>query len=96
MHTLDKARDAHVKMRGMRGSLTCDAGGLGGIAFARAPNVRVGPPSGGDAGSGGSVWLLADPEMRSLQGVPRLMRAGNGEKVSYPTRVAHYVRVGPA
>jgi GTPase involved in cell partitioning and DNA repair len=57
-------------------------GGSGCVAFARDANIRVGPPSGGDAGKGGSIYLEADPQMRSLQGVLRQLRAGDGGKVS--------------
>lgn len=53
-------------------------GGDGKVAFARGPNLRVAPPSGGDAGKGGSVWIEADAERRSLVGIARQQRAGHG------------------
>ncbi len=38
-------------------------GGDGRSAFARGPNLRVAPASGGDAGRGGSVVAEADPRV---------------------------------
>ncbi len=55
-------------------------GGDGCVAFARGPNLRVAPPSGGDAGKGGSVYLEVDERVTSLGGIPRLLRAGAGAK----------------
>lgn len=53
-------------------------GGDGNVAFARGPNLRVAPPSGGDAGKGGSVVLEVDPRVTSLGGISRQLRASAG------------------
>ncbi len=55
-------------------------GGDGCVAFARGPNVRVAPASGGDAGKGGSVYLEVDERLGSLTGIARQLRAGHGQK----------------
>jgi hypothetical protein len=53
-------------------------GGDGNVAFARGPNLRVAPPSGGDAGKGGSVFVEVDERLSSLVSVSRQLRAGLG------------------
>lgn len=53
-------------------------GGDGNASFARGPNLRVAPPSGGDGGKGGSVIVEVDERISSLTAVPRLIRAGPG------------------
>jgi GTPase involved in cell partitioning and DNA repair len=54
-------------------------GGDGSVAFARGPNLRVAPPSGGDAGRGGDVVAEADARLCSLAALPRLLRAQRGD-----------------
>lgn len=49
------------------------------MAFARGPNLRVAPPSGGDAGRGGDVVAEADARLCSLAALPRLLRAQRGD-----------------
>lgn len=41
-------------------------GGAGAVSFRREAHVPRGGPDGGDGGSGGDVWLVADPQMSSL------------------------------
>ena len=53
-------------------------GGDGMAAFDRGPHKRIGPPSGGDAGAGGNVTLIAVEDARDLRGVGRRVQAGRG------------------
>jgi len=41
-------------------------GGAGAVSFRREAHVPKGGPDGGDGGTGGDVWLVADPEVASL------------------------------
>lgn len=41
-------------------------GGTGCSSFARGPNQEIAPPDGGHGGDGGSVWIEADEQCRSL------------------------------
>ncbi|MDQ6727184.1 MAG: GTPase ObgE [Actinomycetota bacterium] len=41
-------------------------GGAGAVSFRREAHVPRGGPDGGDGGTGGDVWLVADPEVASL------------------------------
>ena len=55
-------------------------GGAGAVSFRREAHVSKGGPDGGDGGSGGDVWLVADRNVASLYGFkdhPH-RRAGNG------------------
>lgn len=46
---------------------TSGAGGNGCAAFAKDANKAKGPPSGGDGGDGGSIWVEATPDVSSLE-----------------------------
>src|SRR3954471_222544 len=55
-------------------------GGAGAVSFRREAHVSRGGPDGGDGGSGGDIWLVADRDTASLLGFrdhPH-RRAGNG------------------
>jgi GTP-binding protein len=55
-------------------------GGAGAVSFRREAHVARGGPDGGDGGTGGDVWLVADPHVASLlafQDHPH-RRAANG------------------
>ncbi|KAJ1798954.1 GTPase of the mitochondrial inner membrane that associates with the large ribosomal subunit [Coemansia sp. RSA 2399] len=53
-------------------------GGSGCVSFFRDSFVPNGPPDGGDGGSGGNVWFVADENETSLSCVKRMVRARPG------------------
>jgi GTP-binding protein len=57
-------------------------GGDGGLSFRREKFVPKGGPDGGDAGAGGDVVLVADPDRRDLSFFQRkrIFKAGRGER----------------
>jgi GTP-binding protein len=54
-------------------------GGDGGLSFRREKFVPKGGPDGGDAGSGGDVVLVADPDLRDLSALQRRRRLEGGK-----------------
>ncbi|KAF0853163.1 mitochondrial translation GTPase Obg/CgtA [Andalucia godoyi] len=58
--------------------ISAGKGGRGSVSFARAANKRVAPPDGGHGGNGGSVFIEASSGVRSLQGMPFMLKASNG------------------
>lgn len=54
------------------------SGGNGCISFLRDANRRVGPPNGGDGGTGGSIYVQAVPGMNSLAKLKARYIAGDG------------------
>lgn len=58
--------------------VTGGRGGNGCASFARGPNQEIAPPDGGHGGDGGSVWIQADSECRSLRLSTALVRGKHG------------------
>ncbi|KAE8210669.1 hypothetical protein CF327_g5483 [Tilletia walkeri] len=58
--------------------ITGGSGGDGCVAFAREKYIPYGPPSGGNGGDGGHVYVRASPGLRSLGRVPTRLRASDG------------------
>lgn len=58
--------------------VTGGRGGNGCASFARGPNQEIAPPDGGHGGDGGSVWIEADAECRSLRMSTTLVRGKHG------------------
>lgn len=46
---------------------TTGAGGNGCVTFSKEANRAVGPPSGGDGGDGGNIWIESTPKISNLQ-----------------------------
>ncbi|VDN05312.1 unnamed protein product [Thelazia callipaeda] len=61
--------------------ITCKAGngGDGMVSFRREAGVLFGGPDGGDGGNGGHVVFEVDPVVKDLSGVPKVIKAMNGE-----------------
>ena len=53
-------------------------GGSGAAAFVPVKSTSVGPPSGGNGGTGGNVYFTTSPHVTSLVSVPKRIRAANG------------------
>ncbi|KAJ9122275.1 hypothetical protein QFC22_001695 [Naganishia vaughanmartiniae] len=53
-------------------------GGAGAAAFVPMKSSSLGPPSGGNGGSGGDIYLVTSPHITSLASVAKRIRAGNG------------------
>ncbi|CAA7268771.1 unnamed protein product [Cyclocybe aegerita] len=53
-------------------------GGDGCAAFHREKFIPFGPPSGGDGGRGGDVYILPTPQLTTLSSVPKKIRGENG------------------
>jgi GTP-binding protein len=72
-----------------RATLRVEAGngGPGAISFRREKYVPKGGPDGGDGGHGGSIWLVADPNVKTLLDfqTDRKLRAEPGERGSGST-----------
>ena len=62
-------------------SLSAGKGGNGAIAWRREKFIPKGGPAGGDGGNGGSITLIADPEILSLENLRnrRIIKAQNGQ-----------------
>ena len=62
-------------------SLSAGKGGNGVIAWRREKFIPKGGPAGGDGGNGGSIILIADPEILSLEDLRnrRIIKAQNGQ-----------------
>ncbi|KAK0556305.1 GTPase of the mitochondrial inner membrane that associates with the large ribosomal subunit [Tilletia horrida] len=58
--------------------ITAGRGGDGCVAFAREKYIPYGPPSGGNGGDGGHIYVRASPGLRSLARVPSRVRASDG------------------
>ncbi|KAL9932625.1 hypothetical protein V8E36_008324 [Tilletia maclaganii] len=58
--------------------ITGGTGGDGCVAFAREKYIPYGPPSGGNGGDGGNVYIRASAGLRSLARVPTRVRASDG------------------
>ncbi|EGO01309.1 hypothetical protein SERLA73DRAFT_51590 [Serpula lacrymans var. lacrymans S7.3] len=53
-------------------------GGNGCVAFHREKFVPMGPPSGGNGGRGGDVYILPTPHLTTLSSIPKRVRATSG------------------
>ncbi|KAG8987641.1 GTPase of the mitochondrial inner membrane that associates with the large ribosomal subunit [Tulasnella sp. 427] len=53
-------------------------GGDGAVAFHREKFKPNGPPSGGNGGQGGNVYIACDASVSSLVGIPKQIRAAKG------------------
>lgn len=64
----------------VRLSLLAGKGGNGVIAWRREKYIPKGGPAGGDGGIGGSIYLVADPQVHSLEDYRnrRILKAENG------------------
>lgn len=62
-------------------SLSAGKGGNGVIAWRREKYIPKGGPAGGSGGNGGSIYLIADPQIHSLEGYRnrRIIKAQNGK-----------------
>ncbi|KAE8195819.1 hypothetical protein CF328_g4318 [Tilletia controversa] len=58
--------------------ITGGSGGDGCVAFNREKYIPYGPPSGGNGGDGGHVYIRASPGLRSLARIPTRLRASDG------------------
>jgi GTPase len=61
-------------------TFTSGTGGTGSFSFARSKYLPMGPPSGGNGGQGGSIYLQASKRVTSLNGINASYKANDGEK----------------